>query len=173
MGMRILKATHVTLFVTFFASGLCQAQTTPESFGFYHESYAREVAITRAMPVYPPDAVQRGITGIVQAKFAIDDRGKVVKIKIHPSIDSSVKQAVADAVDNWTFRLEPELIVAGRNTLSHLTFKFSINSGKPLVELYDPGPGAKDGEHLGYLNTSKELKEWNKWEEVQPTKNQN
>jgi TonB family protein len=167
--MRILKANHLTLCIIIFVFGLTQPQTDHKSFGFYHESYAREIAITRSMPIYPSDAVRRGITGVVQVKIEIDERGEVAMIKLHPKIDPSLKQSVADAVDKWTFRLEPETIIAGRNSLSHLTFKFSINSGEPLVELYDPGPNAKDSERLGYLNTSKELREWNTWEEVQPS----
>lgn len=50
-----------------------KSQITQEWSGFYPESYAREVAVDTVMPVYPHDAIQRGITGVVQAKIAIDE----------------------------------------------------------------------------------------------------
>jgi len=58
----------------------------------------------------------------------------------------------------------------GRYCMSRLTFKFSLKDGSPQVELYQPGPAAKDTEHLGYSNPTMEVRQWNKWEEVQPTK---
>ena len=148
-------------------------QEPKEWTGLYPESYAREVAITTAMPIYPVDAVQRQITGIVQAKIAIDDQGKVAKIKINPAIDSTLKHAVADAADKWTFKLRPEILVPGRYSLSRLTFQFSISGDGPTVALYQPGPGAKDTEHLGYWDEYKEFRDWKKWEEIQPTRNPN
>jgi TonB family protein len=170
--MQVFRPSLVPV-VLLLSIGFLRSQTPDEWTGLYPESYAREVAITTAMPIYPPDAVQRRITGVVQAKIAIDDQGKVAKIKINRAIDSTLKQAVADAADKWTFKLRPEILVPGRYTLSRLTFQFSINGDEPRVELYQPGPGAKDTEHLGYWNGYKELRDWKNWEEIQPTKNQN
>lgn len=168
--MHPLRAAVLTLFLILFSSTLCQSQRAHEWSGLYPESYAREVATTTVMPIYPLDAVQRGITGVVQVKIAIDDQGAVVKLKIRRGIDSALKQAVADAVSKWTFKLQPEVMIAGRNSLSRLTFKFSINGTEPQVELYDPGPSAKDRERLGYWDGATEIREWNNWEEVQPKK---
>jgi TonB family protein len=168
--MHPLRAALITLLLILFSSTLGQSQRAQEWSGFYPESYAREVAITTVMPIFPLDAVQRGITGVVQVKIAIDDQGEVVKLKIRPGIDPALKQAVADAVSKWTFRLQPEVLIPGRNSLSRLTFKFSINGAEPQVELYDPGPSAKDRERLGYWNGATEIREWNNWEEVQPKK---
>jgi hypothetical protein len=78
----------------------------------------------------------------------------------------------ADAVNQWTFKLRPELFIGGRNCLSRLTFKFSMINGQPRVELYKPEPGTQDSERLGYWDGYKELREWNKWEEVEPTRTQ-
>lgn len=108
---------------------------------------------------------------MVQAKIAINEQGRVAKIRIHPTIDASLKQAVADAVDLWTFKLRPEIFIGGRHCLSRLTFKFSIINGEPVVELYKPETGTKDSQQLGYWDPYKELREWNKWEEVEPSKN--
>jgi TonB family protein len=172
MTMQIFRAAHIPLFLLL-TLGFLRFQMANEWSGFYPESYARKAAINTAMPIYPLDAVQRGITGVVQVKIAIDDQGKVAKIRIHPAIDPSLKSAIADAVDKWTFRLRPELVVPGRNSLTRLTFQFSIKGDEPRVEFYQPGPGAKDSEHLGYWDGYRELRDWKKWEEIQPTKNQN
>jgi TonB family protein len=167
--MRTFTTALIILSLICSFSSICKSQKAQEWAGFYPESYAREVAVTTAMPIYPADAVQRGVTGVVQVKIAIDHNGEVAKLKIHPGIDSALKQAVADAVSKWTFRLQPEVTIAGRNSLSRLTFKFTIDGTEPRVELYDPGPGARDRERIGYWNGAIELKEWNNWEEVQPT----
>lgn len=173
MRFQVLRAILASLFLTAASFGVCKSQTTNEWSGFYPESYAREVAIIKAMPIYPTDAIQRSITGVVQAKIAIDDQGKVSGIRIDRDVDATLKQAVADAVDKWTFSLRPEVLVPGRNSLSRLTFKFSIDGNEPRVEFYSPGPSAKDREHLGYWNGAIELREWKKWEEVEPTRSRN
>ena len=169
--MSVSRSVFVILALIFCSSTLCKSQPAQEWAGFYPESYAREVAVNTAMPVYPSSALQRGISGVVQVKIAIDDQGRVVKLKIHPRIDSTLKQAVADAVSKWTFRIQPEVIVAGRNSLSRLTFRFSINGSEPQVKLFNPGPDAKDRERLGYWNGVTEIREWNNGEEVQPKEN--
>jgi TonB family protein len=170
MVVHVLRA-HAAALLTIVAVSVCNSQTAKDWPG-YPESYAREVAVTTALPIYPAPAVQRTITGVVQAKIAINEQGQVAKIKIHPSIDQSLKQAVADAVNQWTFKLRPELFIGGRNCLSRLTFKFSMINGQPRVELYKPETSVQDSERLGYWDGNKELREWNKWEEVEPTRTQ-
>jgi hypothetical protein len=170
MRLHIFKAAWVSSFVLIVTLGLGKSQTAQEWSGFYPESYARKIAINTAMPIYPDDAIQRGMTGVGQAKIAINDRGEVAQIRINPVVDASLKQAVADAVDKWTFRLRSEVIVPGKNSLSRLTFRFSIAGSDPRVEMYSPGPGAKDSEHLGHWNGATELSQWTKWEEVQASK---
>jgi hypothetical protein len=133
-------------------------------------NYVRDHAITTAMPIYPADAIKRHATGVMQAKIAINDRGEVEQIKLNPNSHPLLKQAVADAVAQWTFKLQPEVVTRVPMLLSHLTFKFSINDGGPLVELYNPGPNATDSESLGYSNSAKELTEWAHWEEIKPQK---
>ena len=168
MRTHVFRATYLTLLVVSLTPAL--SQDANEWSCFYPESYVRKVALTTTMPGYPPDAVQQGITGLVQAKIAIESQGKVERIRVDPKTDPLLKKAVVDAVASWTFKLRPEVMSTGRYCMSRLTFKFSLNDGSPQVELYQPGPGAKDTEHLGYSNPTMEVRQWNKWEEVQPTK---
>ena len=147
------------------------ASETTDGWGVYPESYVRAHAITTAMPTYPADAIDRHATGVMQAKIAINDRGEIEQIKFNPNSHPLLRKAVADAVAQWLFDLQPGVVIPGRMFLSRLTFKFSINDGGPLVELYNPGPNAADSERLGYSNSAEELKEWANWEEIKPTKN--
>jgi TonB family protein len=147
-----------------------QSQEDVEPWGYYPEIYIRKAEITTAMPIYPTDAVERGITGVVQARILINNQGEVTQIKINPHIDTSLKQATADAVSKWTFKFKPYALGPGRSYLSRLSFKFSINDSGPFVELYDPGPDAKGLEHLGHTDTMRELFDWKRWEEVKPTR---
>lgn len=146
------------------------SRTGTEGWGLYPESYVRDHAITIAMPTYPADAIKRRATSVVQARIAINERGQVEQIKFNPSAHPLLKQAVADAVAQWIFDLQPGYVIPGRRYLSRLTFKFSINDDGPLVELYNPGPNATDSQRLGYSDSARELYEWAKWEETKPTR---
>lgn len=145
-------------------------QTGTDGWGLYPESYVRNHAITTAMPIYPADAIKRHATSVMQARIAINDRGEVEQIKFNPNSHPLLRQAVADAVAQWIFDLQPGVVIPGRMFLSRLTFKFSITDGEPLVELYNPGPDATDSQRLGYSDSAKELYEWAKWEEIKPQK---
>ncbi len=144
--------------------------TDTDNWGLYPESYVRSHAVTTAMPVYPPQAIKRRATGVMQAKIAINDRGEIEQIKFNPSSHPLLRQAVADAVAQWTFDLQPGLVIPGRMYLSRLKFKFSIIDDRPLVELYNPGPEAPDSERLGYSDSGLEFTQWRTWLEVKPTK---
>jgi len=146
------------------------SQTGTDGWGLYPESYVRDHAITTAMPIYPADAIKRHATGVMQAKISINDRGQVEQIKFNPNSHPLLRQAVADAVAQWTFDLQPGVVIPGRTFLGRLKFKFSINDGVPLVELYDPGPNAPDSERVGYSNSAQEFREWAIWQEIKPTK---
>ena len=146
------------------------SHTGTDGWGFYPESYVREHAITTSMPIYPDDATRLHASGVVQARIAINDRGQVERIKFNPNAHPLLKKAVADAVAQWIFDLQPGVVIPGRMFLSRLTFKFVNNERGPMVELYTPGPDAPDSERLGYTDSAKELKEWAHWAETKPTK---
>lgn len=161
---------RLILFLTVLISGTCSAQTLPEFSSYFDEAYARKHAVTSVLPVFPQELVQLGFDDVVEIKIAINDRGEVVKIKVHPRTHPALKSALADAVDKWRFELGAHAFVNGPYSLTHLTFTFSIVNGEPTAQLFQPPPGATDPVHLGYLNTQKEAKQWTTWEEVQPTR---
>jgi len=169
MILHVFRA-HAAALMTIVAVSVSNAQMTANG-GGYDESFAREHAITKALPIYPADAIQRGETGVVQAKIGLNEQGQVVKIKMNQNFDPALRQAVADAVDQWTFNFEFKHCWSGGNIcLSRLTFNFSIVNGQPRVELYTPEPGAKDSDKLGYWDSLKERSAWNHFEEVIPTR---
>lgn len=60
-------------------------------------------AIQRVDPVYPLEAQQRGIVGVVAVVFDVDTNGKVVFATITASPDPLLSQAVVDAISQWKF----------------------------------------------------------------------
>lgn len=130
------------------------------------ESWARKSAITKVMPIYPQEAVQQGVSGLVNIKFETSPEGEVLRIKVKPRTDPTLTKAVAYAVKQWKFkpRLGPEGL--SQSVISRLIFRFNLRDGEPRVEMYDPGPRPPDVQNLGYYNSAKEMREWREWKEV-------
>lgn len=132
------------------------------------ELHTRMLAITTVTPVYPEEAVRRGIAGVTQVKVGIEKDGTVAKIKIQPGTDPSIKKALVDAVKQWIFMPHSGNPVWPEKTLSlnRLTFHFIIENGEGRVEMYEPPPGAPEVKQINNAFSSKEAREWNEWEEV-------
>ena len=159
---------RVSFVLVVMATTVMCAQSAGDWGGALDEAFIRQAAVTRVMPEFPSTLVLRRSPRLIQIKIAIDDEGCVVSMRVPPNTDEVLKQSLADAVSQWTFKL-PESRVPGK-TLSHLTFKFLSEGAERSVELNDPEPTFKDSEHPGYWNGPKELFEWNNWEEVKARK---
>jgi len=118
------------------------------------------------MPIYPQDAIARGTSVLLQVKIAIDDMGRVARIRVKPRTAPMFKSAAAEAVKQWEFKPRSDGEGMGKYSMSRLTFSFAVRDGIGQVELYNPGPSSKDSERLGYSDSIKELNEWGHWEEV-------
>jgi TonB family protein len=130
------------------------------------ESYARQSAIERVIPIYPEEAVRAGIVAIVHVKIEISRTGDVLKIKVKPRTSRLLSDSVADAVKQWRFKPIRGQDGLPMPSITRLIFRFSLQDGNGRVELYDPGPNASDSQRIGYCDSSKELKEWRIWEEI-------
>ena len=67
------------------AQALCPslAQDNPKkSRALLPEAVARESAITVIMPIYPEEALKRGISGTVHIKLEVSAEGEVLRIKV-------------------------------------------------------------------------------------------
>ncbi|HYC91209.1 MAG TPA: TonB family protein [Thermoanaerobaculia bacterium] len=62
------------------------------------------VVIQRVDPVYPPEAKEKRIAGIVIVEAVIDRNGNVGDVKVLKSLPFGLDQAAADAVKQWKFR---------------------------------------------------------------------
>jgi hypothetical protein len=105
---------------------------------------------------------------VVPIRIAIDDEGRVARIRMKPDTDPAFKKAVADAVKEWVFKLRPNGggIYSGKYSMSRLTFNFVSGGGQRRVELYKPDRYGKERDYLGGTDTQKESREWKRWEEV-------
>jgi TonB family protein len=136
------------------------------------ELHTRMMAVKTVMPVYPEEAVRRGIEGVTQIKVGIEKDGTVAKIKVQPGTDPSIKKALADAVRQWVFMPHsgnperPERPLS----LNRLTFHFIIENGEGRVQMYEPPPGAPEKEQINNAFSNKEVREWNEWEEIWTTR---
>jgi TonB family protein len=130
------------------------------------ESIARKSAITKIMPIYPEEAVQSGVSGIVHIKLEISPGGEVLGVKIKPRTDALLSKAVSDAVKQWKFRPWVGLDGLPEGVITRLIFRFSLNGEQPQVELYSPEPDTRTDECLECSNSAREMREWREWKEV-------
>jgi len=161
MRCNLIKALVILLFA---AVSLSVAQSHEFS-AFFPESFIRESVVEKVMPSYPDEAINRGTAGTVRIKLAIDEEGKVRRIKVNPKVPRPLKEATCVAVKKWLFKPFLDQSGSGKPVLGRLTFSFALNNGEGVVSFYDPGPTAPDQERIGYYDTPKELREWNDWEE--------
>jgi TonB family protein len=61
------------------------------------------VLISRVEPVYPAEAREHGVSGLVIVEAVIDRRGKVRDVKVIKPLPFGVDRAAADAVKQWKF----------------------------------------------------------------------
>ena len=61
------------------------------------------VLISRVEPVYPAEAREHGVSGLVIVEAVIDREGKVREVRILKPLPFGVDQAAADAVKQWKF----------------------------------------------------------------------
>jgi len=54
-------------------------------------------------PIYPEDAREQGITGVVRLDITIDEAGKVVDAVVAESPHESLAKAATDAVLQWEY----------------------------------------------------------------------
>lgn len=62
------------------------------------------VVIQRIDPVYPPEAKEKGIAGIVITEVMVDREGNVVDVRVLKPLPYGLDQAAVDAVRQWKFR---------------------------------------------------------------------
>src|SRR5688572_10192727 len=62
------------------------------------------VVIQRIDPVYPPEAKDKRIAGIVITEVMVDRNGNVVDVRVLKPLPYGLDQAAVDAVRQWKFR---------------------------------------------------------------------
>jgi TonB family protein len=143
-------------------------QDDMRNYSLLPEAVIRKSAIETPLPVYPAEAVERNISGVIRIRLTISAEGKVEKIKVKPRTNPILARAVADAVSRWIFEpwIGPGYLP--RAALGRLGFRFEITDGEGHVSMYDPQP--EEIECLGCSNSGLEFRQWREWPEV-PLKN--
>lgn len=105
-----------------------------------HEASFRRMATARTVPLYPIDAVARGITGVVVVEATAGPDRRVESVEVLQSPDEALSAATRSAVSKWTLPSvpTPSLLRA------KLTFYFQIQNGKGMVLNPDQVPGNED-----------------------------
>jgi 2,3-bisphosphoglycerate-dependent phosphoglycerate mutase len=62
------------------------------------------VVIQRVDPVYPPEAKEKRITGVVITEVLVNRNGNVVDVRVLKPLPYGLDQAAVDAVRQWKFR---------------------------------------------------------------------
>ena len=91
-------------------------QDDMRNYSLLPEGVIRKSAIEAPLPIYPAEAIERNISGIVRIRLTISAEGKVEKIKVKPRTNPILTRADADAVRQWTFEpwIGPDIFPARR-----------------------------------------------------------
>jgi TonB family protein len=105
---------------------------------FTSEGWGRSWATKKVLPTYPAEALEQNVQGVVEVGVGIDDDGQVIKVRVPPGLDASLRKATVVAVKQWRFRPRANKLGAGEYGIFRLTFNFVIEEGAGRVEMYDP-----------------------------------
>jgi TonB family protein len=95
----------------------------------------RSRAIARRLPVYPPGAIARRVTGTAVAAIEVDRDGQVRVLEILESPDADISDAVRTALAAWRFPpIRTSTSGEPVTTVSRLVFYFRIRNGHAVVE---------------------------------------
>ncbi len=113
-------------------AGKVQVKKTEDPGGIFLSTQYHARLVRYARPVYPPEALKKGIEGRVFVRAQLDSSGKVVgaRVKSGPRV---LHRAALDAVEKWRYNLPAE---AGRKEYIDFTAVVSFNqtSGNPKSE---------------------------------------
>jgi TonB family protein len=105
------------------------------------------VAVVRTPPVYPPDALKRGVEGSVTLKFDVTARGVVENASVMASTDDVFDEAALNALTQWRYfpRIADGKRVASRDVQTIIRFQLEKpGNAPPLV----PTPAPTEDAYL-------------------------
>jgi protein TonB len=110
-----------------------EVKSAPEGHPFtpvadiYIAKYAEPLFIVNGDDIYPDEARRMGIEGVVRIKLGVDERGKVVQVKVVEGAGHGFDEAAAKAM--WKARFKPATGNDGQPLPSSFTFtyRFELN----------------------------------------------
>jgi flagellar basal body-associated protein FliL len=144
-----------------------QEKPTKREHGYITESMARERAKFIVMPGYSGELPGDKITVVIKAKIEIDVAGKVIRAAVQPGQYPLLREAVFNAIKQWTFEpFVPSYTLQDSTHISRLTFVYIVENNEGRVEMYTPPLDAKPFDRLDGLYPPTELKEWQQWVDI-------
>ncbi len=139
------------------------AQDERRLIAYTPESNGRYWATKRVLPAYPAEALTRNVQGVVEVGIGITNEGRVLKVRVPPGLDPSLRKAAVAAAKQWEFRPFVSKMSPGEFCFFRLTFNFVIEEDAGRVELYNPPYDTL--EHRRMRSASRrDVTEWLSWE---------
>ena len=80
-----------------------EARDLPTEVALVETGNGDVIPLVRHNPVYPPHALEEGLSGDVQLKFDITAAGAVEKVSVVKSSDVEFEQSAIDALSQWRY----------------------------------------------------------------------
>jgi periplasmic protein TonB len=107
------------------AKTLSRARAQPDDCG---DPPAKPKLLSRPTPAYTDEARAQGITGRVRVEITVDERGRVVSVRVLQGLGHGLDEAAAEAARGMTF--EPA-VRCGRATSATFKVGFNFSPGTP------------------------------------------
>ncbi len=117
------------------------------------------------LPAYPADSLTRNVQGVVEVGIGITSEGRVIKVRVPPGLDPSLRTAAVAAVKQWEFRPFVNRLPADGFCFFRLTFNFVIEEGAGRGELYNPPYDTLEHRRMRGANHH-DVTEWLAWEDA-------
>lgn len=133
--------------------------------GYTSEFWGRSWATKKVLPMYPAEAIAQNIQGVVEVAVGINNYGRVIKVRVPPTLDPLLRRAAVAAAKQWKFIERANKMPPGQFSTFRLTFNFLIEEGAGRVELYNPDVNSP--EHMRMRGASgRNRTEWLAWEDA-------
>jgi TonB family protein len=119
------------------------AQTTTEPIHKPGNGVTLPVIVTDVKPSYTPDAMRRGVSGLVKLECIVETDGTVSGVRVVQPLDVDLDVTAAEALKQWRFKPGTR---EGNPVRVQIEVEMTFTTGNPSprldsVNVFKPGPG--------------------------------
>lgn len=119
------------------------AQTTTEPIHKPGNGVTLPVIVTDVKPSYTPDAMRRGVSGLIKLECIVETDGTVSGVRVVQPLDDDLDATAIEALKQWRFKPGTR---DGNPVRVQIEVEMTFALGGPLVRLdsanvFKPGPG--------------------------------